>query len=322
MVSMTFNQYRGNVGEIEATRLLLDFGMSINSLTGSDFGWDLHAQLPVSSTFSELAPDADAPPWELSGRAAHFQVKSLAHGSTLSLRTDTLQQWVAASRGGLPTFLLIEQRGEDENAGQWWTVSPSGLASALAGARRSARTRKIRFTHPAVGQQFHRYAFWARIDLWSTNPALMAAAEDRIPLPDDYIRGRELDARLVEKFPEGIVPEMELDYRVITLLIDLAHSYLALFHPQKALDSRKIRDVADQLIAIYSADPRGPWSAENVLPIVEDSILHRGTRVGWEASLLPPGAFTSAVDARHAWVDVCALVSKLAAYSPSRNQPF
>ncbi|MBT2533275.1 hypothetical protein J7E83_14330 [Arthrobacter sp. ISL-48] len=105
MANRTKNKYLGDVGETQVLRELLDTGASINSLTASDYGWDLHVQLPEevldAAMISRFGPKDT---WKLSGHVVHVQVKNQTSGSDPSVRMGTLRGWLEAV---IPTFVII-----------------------------------------------------------------------------------------------------------------------------------------------------------------------------------------------------------------------
>jgi hypothetical protein len=82
-------------------------GASVNSLTASDYGWDLHLHVPEEEMyFSPTAPPEDS--WVLSGRTAHVQVKRRSGSSSWpSLATETVRGWLTGTSTGTPTFVFI-----------------------------------------------------------------------------------------------------------------------------------------------------------------------------------------------------------------------
>src|ERR1039458_2417633 len=59
----------GQRAALRALELLLDAGCAANELTGSDYGFDIHALLP------EHYPEADEAGWPMSSRSVMVQVK-------------------------------------------------------------------------------------------------------------------------------------------------------------------------------------------------------------------------------------------------------
>ena len=107
MATRTLSNVKGDIGEMEVIIMLLRLGMNINSLTQSDTGWDIHAQLPLTPM---TGADEHHEPWELSGRTCHIQVKNQEKPL---LTLGTVRGWVsAAAVGGPPTFIFVKRQDE------------------------------------------------------------------------------------------------------------------------------------------------------------------------------------------------------------------
>ncbi|MFE4456829.1 hypothetical protein ACFROC_05655 [Nocardia tengchongensis] len=115
--------------------MFLDIGASVNSLTQSDHGLDLHVQLPeIPMVLAGHTATVPAPPaWELSWRSLHVQIKYTKKPPSLGPRLAS--GWASAVRaGGTPTFLV-------------WLV-PASTAPHNGG---SVRARIV------LPQQWHRW---------------------------------------------------------------------------------------------------------------------------------------------------------------------
>jgi hypothetical protein len=161
--------YLGDLGEAEVYTELLHLGASINYLTQSDSGWDLHLHLP-----SEPIDVASSPPiksWTLSGRVAHVQVKKKTSRAAPKLDLETARGWVTGTRSGVPTFLfIVDEEGNLEYA------TPKSLSEWIGQVstrpERKMGTEKLQtyvYTRPKFGRVLH---------LWSRYPnALLALSK-------------------------------------------------------------------------------------------------------------------------------------------------
>jgi len=320
---MSYYQFRGAIGELRTIETLLSFGMSVNSLNGSDFGLDVHAQLPAGADFLEGSPEAEPgqpePVWEMSNRTVHFQVKSLNAGKKLQLPLATLANWVSASRVGNPTFLVVNTYGSltEEPLGSRM-VTPFAMAKILRSAKAGVKSRSVRYDNHESSTAFGadgdtRRSLWARIDLWSAAPALMSAAEDLIPLYDDYRSGLYAGPGGV---PNGI---QHFDERVIFLVADLAHSYLAYFEPQKLNDRSRILEILE-LIGVSYARHAPLWNYDQSVSEWGEKRVLKIIAAGGSTLRIPPGSFTAATNATAALEDLLRLAEKLGSYSPKRDR--
>ena len=313
MATMTVNQYRGFLGETAMAGTLLSFGMSVNSLSSSDFGLDIHVQLPEDGRFAETEPWEHEDPWEMSGRTAHFQVKTVRDKNTPSVSLQTLRNWVKGSVLGAPTFILISHlKDSDSPKTPDKYVTPTGLRLLLDRSTEGSATRAISYNDPAVGYPFHRRSFYARLELWTLAPAFMYAVEERIPFPDTYGWGRPLDQPFQDEM-------QEFDNRVITLLVDMGHSYLSLFHPGDAANPGRMKELVRELADGYEGrarnggKPSGVWASdEGTLMKIESAIASRIPSV----PRIPPGSFTSSACPEQARKDLQDLVTALSEYQP------
>lgn len=324
MTMMNYYQYRGMLGELAAIEGLLSFGMSVNSLTGSDFGWDLHAQLPEGHAFAEGSPivedlDQKTKSWQLSGRSAHFQIKAVSEAATLALPVDTLERWIAGSKFGSPTFLLVHEYGLDTERKQAWLLTPFGLAASLSRGVRGAKTHSLKYSDPEFSIPFittgpGRNALWARLDLWTRVPALMSNAETLIPLPGDYHRGGWRKPSLVEHVSD-IPNTMDYDHRVIKLLAELTYSYLTCFEPQNIGDHGRTGEVVRRLAQNYSNETSS-WSDKEPVNVWIVNTTREKSAAEYANLLIPPGCFTASLTKEHALQDLEALARRLGFHAP------
>lgn len=97
------SKHDGDIGEANVLKDFLLMGAAVNSLTGSDYGLDLHIQVPQR-------PQVYGRPtkkWPLSGRVAHAQVKNMTSGQDPSPPVGRVRGWIAGAQAGAPTFVVI-----------------------------------------------------------------------------------------------------------------------------------------------------------------------------------------------------------------------
>lgn len=103
MATRTLIKHNGDIGEAEVLKNFLLMGATVNSLTGSDYGLDLHVQLPLRpQKYGQLEKS-----WFLSGRVAHAQVKNMTSGQDPSVSVGRIRGWIAGAEVGTPTFVVI-----------------------------------------------------------------------------------------------------------------------------------------------------------------------------------------------------------------------
>jgi hypothetical protein len=127
MAKRTGGNVNGDLYELRVTQLLIEHGLAINSLTGSDTGWDLHCHVPDG--LYRRASEAGRASWLLSGRSAHVQVKSAPRGR---LRLGTVRGWTTGAASGVPTFFFSRLRDKPVFS------SPADLAEWLSHASNNA----------------------------------------------------------------------------------------------------------------------------------------------------------------------------------------
>lgn len=98
----------GDLAELDVAKLMLEHGIAINALTASDTGWDLHCHVP-DDLIVEASQAHGSKSWNLSGRAAHIQVKG---GGPGNLRVGTVRGWLTGSASGVPTFMFWQRRNK------------------------------------------------------------------------------------------------------------------------------------------------------------------------------------------------------------------
>lgn len=317
MATRTANQYRGDLGELAMTEMLLGFGMSVNSLTASDFGLDLHAFLPAGAPFAEADIEADSPPWEMTAVAAHFQVKNTtADAGVPSVKVSTLKNWVTASKN-TPVFVLIAHIADSNSSRETYSyITPTGLKELLKTGKPGAKTRSVTYEDKRWGHSWHRRAFFARVHLWAVAPALMDAYEECLPLPDTYTSGRH-DSK-------AATPIIDFDHRVVSVLIDLGHAYMHHFQVRsKAINPAEIKALVKELAEIYegrqlnNGKPIGTWVVEQyVLDLIESRITQQ---LASTTPRVSTAAYTLSMNPREALRDLKNLVETLSRYQPYYN---
>jgi hypothetical protein len=188
-------QYLGHVGETEVLRQLLDIGASINSLSASDFGWDLHVHLPEKamvigdltekSDGLEKVALADLTTWEMSGYTANIQVKKQTSDWIPEVSVGTLRGWLTGSRVGVPTFVVIV-KGE-----RLTYLSPH----ALLGLQHEAAQQylddedKIELSD---GVEVSKSQLSLLLYIWTRHPQIMLAGgfDDILAFPTHERKGR------------------------------------------------------------------------------------------------------------------------------------
>lgn len=121
MATRQLIRHNGDIGEVEVVKAFLLMGAAVNSLTGSDYGLDLHIQVPLRpQQYGQLENC-----WPLSGRVAHAQVKNMTSGQNPSVSVGRLRGWITGSQVGAPTFVIIFK--EDRT----FYLSPRDLQDAL-----------------------------------------------------------------------------------------------------------------------------------------------------------------------------------------------
>lgn len=117
MPTMTKGQRNGHVGEARAFLKLCEWGCSANYLTQSDFGLDIHVQIPQlppkAQAFLASHNEPKTDEWQLDGKFIHLQVKYRSDGKWYpgcDIGKDLIQQWVSSSESGIPVFLVVVDR--------------------------------------------------------------------------------------------------------------------------------------------------------------------------------------------------------------------
>lgn len=164
MAKRTKNHYLGDVGETSVIRRMLDTGASLNSLSASDYGWDLHIHLPREPFAVPLDRTHIKDSWTMSGRTAHIQVKNWMSDPTVVI--GTLRGWVSSGTSGIPTFVVIP-RSDDPS--EWKYLGPGELAEILDknSSKDDDSSVSMLDSLPFPDLELHHL-----LDLWTWNPRM------------------------------------------------------------------------------------------------------------------------------------------------------
>lgn len=314
MAKRTANQHRGLLGELAISELLSGFGLSVNSLTDSDFGLDLHGIMPEEApfVFDEVQPNS--PPWQMSSNAVHLQIKNTLPGTPVPVvKVDTLKSWIDGSQR-TPVFVVISHIADSQSPREPYAyITPTGLKALLATSQPRAKTRSLTYENRAVSHSWNRRGFYARLHLWTVAPALMNAIEEELPLPDTYDSGRHLS--------NGKPPMMDFDQRVFNLLAALGHSYLHQFQPRsRQVTAAEIKKLVGTLANTYKGTTSPDrahadcWHIDGyILDRIESTITQR---LQTRTPALSTGSFTSSANSGEALADLKRIVAILSTYQP------
>ncbi|MGA1836993.1 hypothetical protein VD659_08670 [Herbiconiux sp. 11R-BC] len=287
MAEMTRNQAQGQMAENEATGHLMRLGFSLNSLTGSDFGWDLHGQMPETPLVLTGMSALTAASWELSARAVHVQVKSMRAARYPQLDRRTVSAWLQASLMGSPTFVMIVRANVRDTAERHRFMTPGDLDRWLR------RVRDLRPPRQRITRDETRLLDTSQLplvlDLWGRFPLLMHLVADRLPIGAQNRREDVEDA-------------------ITYLIAEFAHSYLARFYPHSGADTYRLTSVYDSISSAFYAGAGDSWS----WPDESTRVVHAGdllvnTRNGgneWTDPAIPLHALTASADEAPALDDV------------------
>lgn len=164
MAKRTKNHYLGDVGEASVIRRMLDTGASLNSLSASDYGWDLHIHLPCEPFLVPLDRTCIKDSWPMSGRTAHIQVKNWVSDPTVVI--GTLRGWVSSGASGIPTFVVIPR---SDDPGEWKYLGPGELDELLGKNSSLDDDRSVSMVNslPFPDSVLHHL-----LDLWTWNPRM------------------------------------------------------------------------------------------------------------------------------------------------------
>lgn len=146
---------------------LLETGAAINSLSSSDTGWDLHLHMPEEplAFLPEMILSQAKRGWKLGGRIVHVQVKSMKLSGYPSLNRGTVDGWIAGSKVGVPTFVLMLTAKGIQFADVADLVRYVDGPTAKPGKVKLSSIRR---------RPFHKVTFSAIAHLYLTYPALMS----------------------------------------------------------------------------------------------------------------------------------------------------
>lgn len=208
--------YIGNVGELKAALKFLEMGCSVNSLTASDYGLDLHVQLPERVI---LAKDQKQP-WAMSGRTAQVQVKHSTDDNDHTIKIPTLRSWVTGSRTGIPTFLVCLFEEQSRYATPWHFVDKLKEADSDVTQKASKSFGKSS-TLP-----LNEATFPYLLQLWTKYPGLMLLAKiDSWPQCSDSLgQFKSLVAELCYAWAMDHRLPNDADVTAVNRLMELAWS--------------------------------------------------------------------------------------------------
>ncbi|TFV53911.1 hypothetical protein E4P41_20590 [Geodermatophilus sp. DF01-2] len=133
MGKRTSSHVSGDLAEVEVFGHLLRTGAAINSLTGSDTGWDLHLHVP-----DQIVDVDSSKSWTMSGHSAHVQVKFRSKANSARVSIGTMKDWISGSRSGTPTFVFLL-----DDAGGLNYLTPCDLQNVVNARPNARATTKI-----------------------------------------------------------------------------------------------------------------------------------------------------------------------------------
>lgn len=173
MAKRTRAQFSGDLAEVQVFAHLLQTGAAINSLTGSDTGWDLHLHIPDT-----IVDVGSSKAWTLSGHTAHIQVKFRSKPHSIRVSIDTVKGWVSASRQGTPTFVFLLDEEE-----RLHYITPCDL-NALLNSRPNAPDG-TQIDLRSVTRHLYQLDHFKRVlHFWRTYPQVALAGLHDSPLAD------------------------------------------------------------------------------------------------------------------------------------------
>lgn len=224
--------YNGDMGEIEVLRKLLKMGASVNSLTGSDYGLDLHIQVPLRPMSIGDLPEQ----WSLSGRTAYVQVKNMTSGQSASVPPSRVRGWITGSKVGAPVFVVVIRNGKT-----WDLYSPKDLQRLLdnwqekneAKCKKGKLAAKTITLTSAYARKYNSAAFPGLLHLWTSYPQVLLNQYVRIEDWPYLTPGKLEDqdkgfvaqvclAWLSAHFPERPIPESGQQEPLILPIIEAA----------------------------------------------------------------------------------------------------
>lgn len=161
----------GHIAESYVQFKLCQVGCSVNSLTVSDYGIDLHIQLPEIDNW-EKGPQWSQDDCSMAPLFAHIQVKYRALGRAPVKRFE-LAEWVDCSKSGVPTYLFIVKDGNDSLDLRYF--DPVCLAEKYAALKRDEHGRARKSVSFAFddGLELHEQQFCAALYMCAKYPLVM-----------------------------------------------------------------------------------------------------------------------------------------------------
>lgn len=218
----------GDQGEFLTAAMLLATGASINSLTSSDYGWDLHLQLPEVPLAAMDEEFAKTDKWELSNRIVHVQVKGMSSNRFPTIALGAARSWVNGSYAIAPTFVVIRKRD-----GTFLMSSPADIREWLRSySQDTNKARRSLSTCPR--RPVDERNMTAVLDLWSLYPAVMMAVESDVV--DELMSGS----------PDKVLAAAK------RLVVSLATAHMATYHPDR-VDTESGEPFADAVESLLTA---------------------------------------------------------------------
>lgn len=223
MAFRTIGNVNGAVGEAKVLGDLLRTGAAVNALTGDDTGWDLHMHLPTE-------PIESSKKWQLSGLIVHVQVKARRRGRTVEVGQTTLEGWVAGSRAGTPTFLILVSDVSEKA----YRIDPHEMLRVGTPNKRGEVSLSARPDAP-----FDHRTFAYLADLWAHHGVLMMTIGENV---EQLVNSGNLS-----------------DYRdhLLTIISELAASAVPLIEPTAESDDALLtagRRIFPPLLSSLGAD--------------------------------------------------------------------
>lgn len=273
MAKRSSNQARGDLGELEVSMRLIEAGVSINTLTQSDTGWDLHLHVP------EEPVDAlhGAASWAMSGRVAYAQVKRRSSDTWPRVRVGTARGWITSTRAGVPSFLFMVDARNRTATTSFATAADLekwlGEFGSAVGDEQDASTRAIVWHRFDAGEP-EGLAFGRLLHLWTRFPNVMLELDPVVA--DEILLGRPITTD-----------------QAVDLLAPLASTCLNAHGVQELDDGIIWRNVIDGLVSAAACAGGDDDALRRALLMrLSDT---RAVGGGWNAGVLA-GAFSRRTD--------------------------
>lgn len=207
------NNVKGDLGEIEVSKKLLEHGLAINSLAASDTGWDLHCHVPKTLIMNASTVEAKRS-WPMSGRSAHIQVKNSSAGR---LNVGTVRGWLSGTASGVPTFMFWKPKKDSEI---YWFSTPNDFSQWLGDLKAELSGEALlddecHFRYLDAGKRTHRQAplntfkyidirFPSVLQLWTKYPLLALDYEDVTGWMNSEVEDKAEDDEFLQRIIEDL----------------------------------------------------------------------------------------------------------------------